>query len=175
MINIAVIGLGKIGISHLSILNRINDVDIPIVCDSSKFILSGLKRLSNFNCITDYKKILSSFKIDAVIIATPTILHYEMVKYFINQNVSVFIEKPFCISPHESLELSQLAIRKNLVNQVGYHNRFIGTFLYGKKLLEKNVLGKIYHFVGESYGPVVTKKNKCWLEIKEIYGWRMFI
>ena len=62
MINIAVIGLGKIGISHLSILNRINDVNISVVCDSSKFILSGLKRLSNIHCITDYKKILS-FKI----------------------------------------------------------------------------------------------------------------
>jgi Predicted dehydrogenases and related proteins len=45
------------------------------------------------------------------------------------------------------------------VNQVGYHNQFIGTFRELKRLLTQNVLGELVHFSGEAYGPVVTKEK----------------
>jgi predicted dehydrogenase len=46
-----------------------------------------------------------------------------------------------------------------LVNQVGFHNHFIGTFRELKRLLDKNVIGEMVHFTGEAYGPVVTKEK----------------
>lgn len=52
-----------------------------------------------------------------------------------------------------------LAAKNNLVNQVGYHNKFIGTFKEVKRIAESGALGDIYHFIGESYGPVVLKKK----------------
>lgn len=59
----------------------------------------------------------------------------------------------------EGRALSALAKSRNLVNEVGYHNRFIGTFNEIKRLLHFNVIGELYHFVGESYGPVVLKEK----------------
>ncbi len=47
---------------------------------------------------------------------------------------------------------------------MGYHNKFNGTFQELKRLLDANSLGKIFHFQGESYGPVVVKKQS--------YTWR---
>ncbi len=51
-----------------------------------------------------------------------------------------------------------------LINQTGYHNRFIGTFQETRKLIEKKSIGDIYHIQAESYGPVVlkTKENMLW-------------
>jgi predicted dehydrogenase len=42
---------------------------------------------------------------------------------------------------------------------VGYHNRFIGTFNEAKRLLNAGLIGDLYHFTGESYGPVVLREK----------------
>jgi len=38
------------------------------------------------------------------------------------------LKKPFCLNPEESNELTNLAKKAGVVNQVGYHNKFVGTF-----------------------------------------------
>jgi predicted dehydrogenase len=82
-----------------------------------------------------------------------------MVKFAMENGVHVFCEKPFTLLPVQGKELIELAGLKCLVNQVGYHNQFIGTFRELKRLLENNVLGRLVHFSGEAYGPVVTKEK----------------
>ncbi|MGH2564980.1 MAG: Gfo/Idh/MocA family protein, partial [Ginsengibacter sp.] len=154
MIRTGIIGLGKMGISHCAILGAHPDVNLVAVCDSSAMIISGFKKYSRFECFNDYKKMIDSMNLEALIIATPTKYHGEMVLYALNKNIHVFCEKPFLLNPKEGKLLSDLAKKQNLVNQVGYHNRFIGTFHELKRLLQLNVIGELYHFLGESYGPV---------------------
>jgi predicted dehydrogenase len=49
------------------------------------------------------------------------------------------------------------------VGQVGYHNRFVGTFAEVKRLLDAGAIGKVRHVHGEAYGPVVLKPvAKTW-------------
>lgn len=50
-----------------------------------------------------------------------------------------------------------IAKRNNLVNQEGYHNKFIGTFKEVKRILDEGYIGDICYFAGESYGTVVIK------------------
>lgn len=74
-------------------------------------------------------KIVSSLsdiwnEIDAVVIATPTSLHYEIVKQAIENNKHVFCEKPLCENNQEALELVELARGKDLVIQVGHSERY---------------------------------------------------
>jgi len=86
-----------------------------------------------------------------------------MVKYALERGIHTFCEKPFSLTIKEGEELVDLAARKNLVNQVGYHNHFIGTFRELRRLLQKGILGDLVHFTGEAYGPVVTKpKGGTW-------------
>jgi predicted dehydrogenase len=102
-------------------------------------------------------------KPDAVFIAVPTKVHARFIKDMLDRDIHVFSEKPFCLSPEEGAPLVELAKQKKLVNQIGYHNKFIGTFREVKKLIDSGALGEIYHFVGESYGPVVIrKKQETW-------------
>jgi predicted dehydrogenase len=159
MIKTGIIGLGKMGISHCAILGAHPDVNLIAVCDSSSLIIDGFKKHSRFECFSDYRKMIDIMKLEAVIIATPTKFHGEMVLYALNNNINVFCEKPFSLNFKEGQSLSELAKKQNLVNQVGYHNRFIGTFNEAKRMLELNVIGDLYHFIGESYGPVVLKEK----------------
>ena len=155
----AIIGLGKMGISHAAILGAHPDVDLVAVCDSSSLVIDAFKKYTKYECFSDYKKMIDSMDLECLVVASPTKFHAEMVGYALKKNIHVFCEKPFSLNAEEGKRLSQLANQQNLVNQVGYHNRFIGTFNEAKRLLSQNVIGELYHFVGESYGPVVLKEK----------------
>lgn len=159
MVKIALIGAGKMGLSHLSILGAHPSVEIVGVCDTSKMVVEVLERYSGFKCFSDYQKMVDESLPDAVFVAVPTKYHYPMVKELLKRGIHVFTEKPFCLNPDESNELTQLAKKHSLVNQVGYHNKFVGTFREVKKLVKEGYLGEINHFQGEAYGPVVIKKK----------------
>lgn len=163
MVKVGLIGAGKMGISHLSILGAHPDVEVVGVCDTSKMVNDFLTKHAKFNCFTEYQKMVEETKPEAVIVAVPTKFHYPVIKYLLEKGISVFAEKPFCLSSIQGQELVTLAAEKKVVNQVGYHNKFIGTFGEVKKIIKSGALGEIYHFVGEAYGPVVIKpKQDTW-------------
>jgi len=163
MVKVALIGAGKMGISHLSILGAHPNVEVVGVSDTSKMVIDVFKKYSSFPCFTDYEDMLDKAKPEAVFVAVPTKYHGSMVKKVLENGNHVFAEKPLCLTPEEGRELVDIAKRNNLVNQVGYHNKFIGTFKEVKRILDEGYIGDIYHFAGESYGPVVIKaKQETW-------------
>jgi len=159
MVRAGIIGLGKMGISHCAILGAHPDVDLVAVCDTSSLLNEVFKKHTRFEFFSDYKKMIDTMKLDCLVIASPTKYHADMVSYALKNNVNVFCEKPFSLNADEGKLLAKQAYELNLVNQVGYHNRFIGTFNEAKRLLSANILGELYHFIGESYGPVVLKEK----------------
>jgi predicted dehydrogenase len=158
-----IIGLGKMGISHAAIVNSHPSVDMVAVCDTSSLVLDVFRKFSKVNVYTDYTKMIEKEHLEFVVIATPTRLHYQIAKFALEKGLHVFCEKPFCLSTTEGKELQKLAEQKNLINQVSYHNQFIGTFIELKRLLEAQVLGDLVHFTGEAYGSVITSdKGGTW-------------
>lgn len=163
MIKAGIIGLGKMGISHAAIVGANPNVDLAAVCDTSTLVLNAFKKYSSTKTYSDYKKMMDKEQLDMVFIATPTKLHYPMVQQALDRGIHVFCEKPFSLDLAEGAELVNLAQQKDAINQVGYHNHFIGTFKELKRLLHEKILGELVHFSGEAYGPVVTKeKGSTW-------------
>jgi predicted dehydrogenase len=159
MVKGVITGLGKMGISHAAIVGAHPNVDMVAVCDTSSLVLNAFNKFSSVKTYTDFEKMISTEKPEFVVIATPTKYHFPMVKYALENGVHVFCEKPFTLTTAQGKELTDLAKQKGLVNQVGFHNHFIGTFRELKRLLSKNILGELIHFSGEAYGPVVTKEK----------------
>ncbi len=160
MIKTAVIGLGKMGLSHVAILGAHPDVDLVAVCDTSKIVLSAFKQYNpKINLYEDFNKMYAAEQLDAVFVVTPTKVHHLMVKPAIEKGIHVFCEKPFSLTIEEGEELAVLANQHKVINQVGFHNNFIGTFRELKRLIKEGVIGELFHFTGEAYGPVVTKSK----------------
>jgi len=160
MTKVGLIGAGKMGISHLSILGAHPQVEIAGVCDTSKMVLDVFKKYSSFPTYTDYNDLLDQAAPDAVFVAVPTKFHAAIVAKVLDKGMHVFAEKPFCLTPAEGESLIALAKQKNLVNQVGYHNKFVGTFQELKRILDGGFLGDLLHFTGEAYGPVVVRPSQ---------------
>jgi predicted dehydrogenase len=160
MLNIGIVGLGKMGISHFGILKAHPKVNLCAVTDPAKMVTWGLNKYSGVNTYSKFEKMITKEKLDAVFLATPTKFHAEHIEIALENNLHVFVEKPFCLDANDSRAVTEEAEKKGLVTQVGYHNRFIGTFLRAKECIDKGFIGNVYNIHGEAYGPVITKKQK---------------
>jgi len=163
MIRVAVVGLGKMGISHLSMIGAHPQVTIAAVCDSAKYVLDVLEKYTGVRGFTDYAAMLKDVELDAVVIATPSRTHGPMVRAALERGLHVFCEKPFCLDAAEGEDLVRRAAVAKVVNQVGYHYRFVGAFQEVKRLLAANAIGEVTHVLAEAYGPVVLRrKGSTW-------------
>src|SRR5258708_3296646 len=162
-IRMAVVGLGKMGASHLAILNAHPEISVEAVCDPPGYILDVVQKYTGLRGFTDYEKMLRAVELDAVLIATPTRFHAPMVERALTAGLHIFCEKPFCLDPGEGGRLVRLAEENGVVNQVGYHCRFVGAFQEMKRLLDRGALGNVSHVLAEAYGPVVLRpKGSTW-------------
>lgn len=163
MVRLAVVGLGKMGLSHHALIKAHPDVKLEAVCDTTGYMLDVLNKYTGVRTYSNLDAMLNEVELDAVMIATPTSLHARMVKAAFDKNLHVFCEKPFCLDTKDGEELTRIANEKGLVNQVGYHYRFVGAFREVKRLLDAKAIGKVTHVLAEAYGPVVLKpKGSTW-------------
>ena len=176
-INSAIIGFGRMGITHYSIINSHPDVEIKAVVDTSSLILRLLKKyIKGVNTYDDYNKLFENEALDAVIISTPPALHYSIAMKAAEKGIHVFSEKPFTTDKNKASELAAIFEQKRLINQVGYVNRFNDIFRTVKQYLDKGVIGEVIRFKSEMYSRTITKSEevKTWRDSRENGGGAVF-
>jgi predicted dehydrogenase len=151
------IGVGKMGISHYAILGAHPGVEVAAICDSAAYVTSALRKHNGVETFKDYKKMIDAASLDCVFVATPSASHFEVASYALERDVHVFVEKPLCLDPEESRKLSELARARRRANQVGYHNRYLGTFRETARLVKAGAIGDVYHVNGTAFGQVVIR------------------
>ena len=175
MIRTAMVGLGKMGLSHLAILRAHPDLDLTAGCDSSSYLTDILGKYSGLKCYDNFDRMLEHEKLDALVVATPSKLHAPMVEKALNRGLHVFCEKPFVLDIGDGEKLVSLAESKGVVNQVGYHYRFVGAFKEAARVVRTGALGTIHHVRAEAYGPVVLRpKGGTWRSAKNEGGGALY-
>ena len=175
MIRAGIVGLGKMGLSHQSMVNAHPGIQLKAVCDTSGYVLDVLSKYTGVTTYSDFKKMLEEVPLDCLFVATPSKSHTEIVELALERGLHVFCEKPFGLDPETGFRLADIAERKKLVNQVGYHYRFVGAFQEAKRLLDLKLIGELHHVRIEAYGPVVLRpKGATWRAQKSEGGGCLF-
>lgn len=172
-VKIGVIGMGRMGLTHYSIINTHPNVEMVSVSDTSTMITDMLKRyIPTLKNYSDYQDLLNAKDIDGVIVCTPSSLHYPVCKLAGENGIAVFCEKPFTTSPDLANELADMFEAKGLVNQVGYVNRYNQVFNRIKEYIDNDVIGKVRFVNGGFYSATVTKPQtaKGWRSKRENGG-----
>lgn len=163
MKRIGLIGIGKMGLSHLAIANQTPGIEVKAICDTSKQLIRAIEKNTKFVCYTDSEKMIKEVPLDGVMILVPNAYHFDLVKYCIEKGIHVFVEKPFTLSYQDSKYLVDLAKINNVKGQVGYVNRFNPVFQRVKKLLDQNIIGEVSNYVNRMTGGVILKESsKGW-------------
>ena len=175
MVRIGMAGLGKMGLSHHAILNAHPQVQLVAACDKTAYVTDVLAKYAGLKCHDDYTRMLESEALDAVVIATPSKLHAAMVRQALDKGLHVFCEKPFVMDVVEGEALAQAAEDKRLVNQVGYHYRFVAAFGEAARIVRSGALGVLHHVRAEAHGPVVLQsRGSTWRSTKSEGGGALY-
>ena len=66
MLKGGIVGFGRMGLTHFSILNNHPDVNFVSVCDSSSLMLKNIKRFMGLETFSDYKSMIDKMGLDFV-------------------------------------------------------------------------------------------------------------
>jgi len=175
MVKVGLIGFGRMGITHFSILNTHPSVKVTAVCDQSAAMMKILSKYADVKTYADYEKMLNNADLDCAIISTPSDSHAEIIRACLKKGLHVFVEKPFTMTSAEGNAVMAELGEKPLVNQVGYVNRFNEVFMEVKALLERGIIGDVVNFRSEMYGATVLKDSKSsWRSSKKSGGGCMY-
>lgn len=176
MIKIGIIGAGRMGITHYSIINSHPDVEIESIADPSTLILTMMSKYLPVKTFKDYNELMEETKPDAILVCTPPNLHFPIAKKAAEKGIHVFVEKPFTTKYNEASELARLFSGTRLVNQVGYVNRFNDVFVKVKELLDAQLIGKIIRFKSEMFSCTITNSDEGsgWRATRESGGGAVF-
>lgn len=159
MLRVGLVGAGKMGLSHFAIANALDGAKVAAVCDTSHYVLSVLRKYAAVETFTNYEEMIKKAQLDCLFVATPTSTHFKCAKYGLEHGLHLFVEKPLTLSSAESKALSDLAVERKRVNMVGFHNRFIGTFREGRRILKAGALGQVTSIRASALGQVVIKEQ----------------
>lgn len=132
----AVIGVGYLGRFHAQKYKAIAEtgrIELVGVCDSSLERAQEIAKEVGTKAFSDYRELVGL--VDAVTVAASTKTHFEIAKFFLENNIHVHVEKPMTATIAEGQELVRIAQAKNLKLQVGHVERFNAALTAAKEKL----------------------------------------
>lgn len=152
-LKVAVVGLGKMGLLHASVLNVLPNVELAALCDKSIVLVKFFRKIfGGVHIVNDVWK-LSDLDLDVVYVTTPIFSHLFVTKSVYLRGIArnLFVEKTLASDYDEAKELCELVRRFGGANMVGYMNRFAVTFMKAKDLLTQESLGEVISFRAYAY------------------------
>ncbi len=122
LIRAGVVGLGQWGQHHARVYHHLPGVLLAGVVDTSPGEVSAFARRYQTVGYRDHRMLFG--KVDAVSIAVPTALHYEIAREFLQHGIHVLVEKPITTTVGQAAELVELAQRAGVTLLVGHVERF---------------------------------------------------
>ena len=146
-LNIGIIGCGSRGVGLISVLKELQDkFQITALCDVLDFRFKEAKEVvtNDVKEYKDYRRMLDDKSVQAVVIASPLYLHYQMAADALKAGKHVYLEKTMTYTIQESLNLAKLAkSHTKQVFQVGHQLPYTPLYVKVKEMISKDYLGKI--------------------------------
>ena len=143
MINIALLGFGRIGQMHAENINKNKDLKLLYVYEKINVLSKKAKKLYNCKIEKDYNKIFNDKNVDIIFISTPTNTHLEFIKKSMTHKKTIFCEKPLDLNIKKILKKFKKVKKINPKIQLGFNRRYDPGHYSIKKDLEKNKIGKL--------------------------------
>lgn len=142
---IVIIGLGSIGLRHLTLVRKLHpNVKIAVLTsrDMKEFSKIGFLELKNLEEV-------SEFDPEIAVISNAASYHVETAKKFTESKIDLFIEKPLSTNLKGVFELIKTCRSNNTILMVGYNLRFLPSLQSFKFQIDSGLIGKIYSIRSE--------------------------
>ena len=142
MINIGILGCGRIGLVHGATLRTMTTARAVAVADAMPAAAEALAATLGAKVMTA-EAIINDPGIDAVIIGTPTTTHYDLIHAAAGAGKAIFCEKPIDLSV-ERIKDCLAAVKKGGVPfMTAFNRRFDPNFAHLQRQITDQVIGDV--------------------------------
>ncbi len=150
MLNIGIVGCGKIADGHIEEIQKLGSARVLAVCDLEPILAEQLAvRYSVPHRYADFDRMLSDHRLDVIHIATPPHSHLALAQKAAEAGCHVFLEKPLALNAIDGQRLIESMQRRARKLTINYWYNFESPALALKEFIVKGNLGDPVHI--ESY------------------------
>ena len=159
MINVALLGFGRIGQMHAQNINRNKSLNLLYVYEKIEKLRKKAKKLYNCSIEKNYKKIFSDNEVGIVFIASPTNTHIKFIEEGIKHNKTIFCEKPLDLNINKIVNCKKEIKKYNPKIQLGFNRRYDPSHFALKESLLKGKIGILEKIIITSRDPAPPSKS----------------
>ncbi len=160
---IGIVGLGYWG---PNLARNFDDLaELAWLCDASPDALERYRiRYPQARTTTSYDDVLGDPALDAVVVATPAVTHYELSKRALEAGKHVLVEKPPAMNAAEAEDLAATAEENGRVLMPGHLLLYHPAVAAVKRLVDSGELGEVLCVYSnrQNLGKIRTDENALW-------------
>ncbi|MBN1834456.1 MAG: Gfo/Idh/MocA family oxidoreductase [Spirochaetales bacterium] len=158
-IGVCVIGSGRAGMIHArNYVRGIPGAELVALADSREdMVREACAELELEKSFLEYREALKDDAVGAVVVATPTVFHRDIVVAAARAGKHVFCEKPMAMNVAECSEMIEAAERAGVNLQIGFMRRFDAGFQQARKQIADGEIGQVVLVKSLTRGPSVPQ------------------
>ena len=160
-LEIAILGAGNWGKNHVRVFCEILGNDNVIVCDPDASRREAMCSAHPGISVSS-EPVLSD--VDAVVIATPAVTHFDLARQALLAGADVLVEKPIAMTSRQAEELVDISKRKGKILMVDHLLEYHPAVQRLKELVDAGGLGKLLHLTSQrlNLGVIRSEENALW-------------
>ncbi|MCX7597469.1 MAG: Gfo/Idh/MocA family oxidoreductase, partial [Armatimonadetes bacterium] len=144
-LRVGVIGSGGNARHHMKTLLDIKDVEIVGICDpddEALGIATGMHpSMAKVPTFHDFREMLDAVVMDAAVISTPHVFHFEQIMECLDRGLHVLCEKPMVCTTEQARAVVDKVRSTGLVMGISYQRHFMGPYRYCRQRIQSGELG----------------------------------
>jgi myo-inositol 2-dehydrogenase/D-chiro-inositol 1-dehydrogenase len=153
MINVALLGFGRIGQMHAENINKNKDLRLLYVYEKVNQLCTKAKKLYNCKIKTNYTEIFTDSDVDIIFISSPTNTHIKFIEEGIKFKKTIFCEKPLDLNINKIIKTFKKIKKFKPKIQLGFNRRYDPGHFSIKQDLKSNKIGKLEKIIITSRDP----------------------
>jgi predicted dehydrogenase len=156
------VGLAGLGYWGPNLARNFDDLaDLRWLCDLSPALRERFeRRFPGARVTADFDELLADPDVDAVVVATPVVTHFDLARRALLAGKHVFVEKPPSLSGDEADELCALAEERDLVLLPGHLLLYHPGVHRLKEVVDSGELGEVLYLYGNRQ--IRKDENALW-------------
>ena len=153
MINVALLGFGRIGQMHAENINKNKNLRLLYVYEKVDKLCEKAKKLYNCKIQTNYNKIFTDKAVNIIFISTPTNTHIKFIEEGMKFKKTIFCEKPLDLNINKIIKTFKKVKKYRPKIQLGFNRRYDPGHFSIKQDLKSNKIGKLEKIIITSRDP----------------------
>lgn len=169
-----IIGSGIRGKLFAETVRQNGYAELAAMCDVNERTAGEAGKLFGVPSHSDFKAMLDSVKLDAVVVSTPDYLHRDPVLCAAEHGVNVLVEKPFATTEEDSATMIEAIDKSGITCMVAFENRWNLPIITAKNQIDSGALGDILNINARLNNMITSPTSMLTWARNSSVGWFLF-